>query len=89
VVALGSLTVVHRVAPARVQGATTGWLDGGPAGLWQVDPANLARGGDPGTVRPGDRSRVQAPIRPTTPAALLAEVEAGFPEWLRPLLRQS
>jgi hypothetical protein len=81
-VAVGSATIVHRVAPARVAGATVGWLDGGAAGLWRIDPPDLGVAGDPGGLGPADLYRIRAPVAPTTPNALMEELATGSPPWM-------
>lgn len=76
---LAQVTVVHRPTPGRLEGATTSWLDGGPAGLWLVEAPKLAKSGDYGAYGDMLLEQVSVRVAPVTKGALLAEIERGFP----------
>ena len=76
---LAQVTVVHRPTAGRLVGATTSWLDGGPAGLWLVEAPKLAKSGDYGGYGDMLLEQVSVRVAPVTKEALLTEIERGFP----------
>jgi hypothetical protein len=73
-----SVTVLQGYGSTRVEGATTGWLDAGARGLWQVEGANVGAGSDASAV--GTAEWYQAPVAVAAVSAgdLRAQVVAAW-----------
>jgi hypothetical protein len=86
---LAQVTVAHQPRAGRLEGMTTAWLDGGPAGLWRVDAPKLATSGDYGDYGDILLSRTSVSVAPVTRHTLIKEIASGFPQNVRKDLAES
>jgi hypothetical protein len=76
---MAQVTVVQRPTSTRLEGSTTCWLDGGAAGLWEIDAPKLASSGDYGDYGDALLERARMTLRPVSDESLLESIRRGFP----------
>jgi hypothetical protein len=76
---MAEVTVVQRAATNRLEGSSTSWLDGGAAGLWEIDAPKLASTGDYGDYGDASLARARITLRPVSDQSLVESIARGFP----------
>lgn len=76
---MAQVTVVQRPTTTRLVASSTSWLDGGAAGLWEINAPKLSRSGDYGDYGEASLARALMTLCPASDKSVLASIARGFP----------